>query len=360
MSAEVVQIVHSKNLVLASDAVPAHRCAAEVVESFWATGAPRGGGRNDMVMELVSACGLLEKVTVVEPQGPASIQDICEFHDRDYVNALCEWGDATETELEEYNLVDDSAPFAHVDKHAAWIAAGSLCAARLLVKESARVAINWCGGRHHAHRARASGFCYVNDVVLATLELQKRFRKIMCVDIDVHHGDGTEKAFYYTDKVLTMSFHQYGPGFFPGTGSSLDIGKGKGKGMNVNVPFSYGCDGVRYVEKFREVVSEKSKEFQPDAIVLVCGVDALRGDPRGGLKLDKVHICSCVSMLRDLGKPLLALGGGGYNFPDAAKCWTAVTATLLGQDIESLVDIPEHTYYELYGPSWKFNFESAG
>lgn len=96
-------------------------------------------------------------------------------------------------------------------------AGGSVAAAVKLNKQSADICINWGGGLHHAKKSEASGFCYVNDIVLGILELLKYHQRVLYIDIDVHHGDGVEEAFYTTDRVMTVSFHKYGE-YFPGTG----------------------------------------------------------------------------------------------------------------------------------------------
>ena len=101
--------------------------------------------------------------------------------------------------------------------------------ADLLVGRRVRVALNWAGGWHHARRDSASGFCYVNDIVLAIHRLQAAFKRVMYVDLDVHHGDGVEDAFSSTDKVMTLSIHKMETGFFPGTGACTDTGYGKGR-----------------------------------------------------------------------------------------------------------------------------------
>ena len=98
------------------------------------------------------------------------------------------------------------------------------------------IAINWAGGLHHAKKCEASGFCYVNDIVVGILELLKYHNRVLYIDIDVHHGDGVEEAFYTTNRVMTVSFHRYGEGFFPGTGDLMDIGCGEGKYYSLNVP----------------------------------------------------------------------------------------------------------------------------
>ena len=107
-------------------------------------------------------------------------------------------------------------------------AGGSVAAAVKLNKQASEICINWGGGLHHAKKSEASGFCYVNDIVLGILELLKYHQRVLYIDIDVHHGDGVEEAFYTTDRVMTVSFYKYGE-YFPGTGDLRDIGAGKVK-----------------------------------------------------------------------------------------------------------------------------------
>jgi histone deacetylase 1/2 len=115
-------------------------------------------------------------------------------------------------------------------------------------------AVNWAGGLHHAKRGEASGFCYVNDIVLAILELLKYHHRVLYIDIDVHHGDGVEEAFYTTDRVMTVSFHKFGE-FFPGTGDLRDVGHSKGKYYAINVPLKDGIDDDSYQSIFEPVSS---------------------------------------------------------------------------------------------------------
>lgn len=114
------------------------------------------------------------------------------------------------------------------------------------------IAINWAGGLHHAKKSEASGFCYVNDIVLGILELLRYYARVLYIDIDVHHGDGVEEAFYTTDRVMTVSFHKYGE-FFPGTGELKDVGVQKGKYYSVNVPLRDGIDDNSYQSTFEPV-----------------------------------------------------------------------------------------------------------
>ena len=118
-----------------------------------------------------------------------------------------------------------------------------------LNKQASEICINWGGGLHHAKKSEASGFCYVNDIVLGILELLKYHQRVLYIDIDVHHGDGVEEAFYTTDRVMTVSFHKYGE-YFPGTGDLRDIGAGKVKTFANNVDFIHLYFEILYYYNF--------------------------------------------------------------------------------------------------------------
>jgi histone deacetylase 1/2 len=149
-------------------------------------------------------------------------------------------------------------------------AGGSVGGAALLAEGEADVVMNWSGGMHHAKKGEASGFCYINDIVLAVLELLKQYQRVLYVDIDIHHGDGVEEAFYTTDRVMTVSFHKYGD-FFPGTGAVTDVGHGAGKLYAVNVPLKEGMDDDSYQFVFEPVMRAVMERYQPGAIVVCAG-----------------------------------------------------------------------------------------
>jgi histone deacetylase 1/2 len=117
----------------------------------------------------------------------------------------------------------------------------SLAAAKRITSGAADISINWAGGLHHAKKREASGFCYINDIVLGILELLRTYPRVLYIDIDCHHGDGVEEAFYTTDRVMTCSFHKFGE-YFPGTGTQEDRGRGKGMGYAINVPLKDGLN----------------------------------------------------------------------------------------------------------------------
>jgi histone deacetylase 1/2 len=129
-----------------------------------------------------------------------------------------------------------------------------LAAAKRIASGAADISINWAGGLHHAKKREASGFCYINDIVLGILELLRTYPRVLYIDIDCHHGDGVEEAFYTTDRVMTVSFHKFGE-YFPGTGTQEDRGRGKGTGYAINVPLKDGLND----DSFKSIYEPVSK-----------------------------------------------------------------------------------------------------
>ena len=307
------------------------------------------GPRQFLVQSLIKSYGLNSKMKLF-PSRKATIDDLLTYHSRDYVELLSSPNEKEE-EQEEHGLGFDCPQQEALLDWCLTVAGGSLTAAQVLVTGQARVAINWAGGWHHAHRDSAAGFCYVNDIVIAIHKLQARFKRILYVDLDVHHGDGVEEAFSSTDKVVTFSLHKCEPGFFPGTGHLGDVGTGRGRYHSVNVPLAEGVTDQMYRQVFSALLPHLMATYSPDCLVLQCGADSLVGDPLGGFNLTPAAITGCVKEMMSHGIPLLVLGGGGYNIQNAARCWTAVTATLTNSELED--DIPdEDHYFTKYGPDF--------
>lgn len=219
-------------------------------------------------------------------------------------------------------------------------------------EDMADTVINWAGGLHHAKKSEASGFCYVNDCVLGILELLKKHQRVLYIDIDIHHGDGVEEAFYTTNRVMTCSFHKFGE-YFPGTGDVKDKGYEAGEGYAINVPLHDGMDDESYHTIFRPVIAKIMEKFQPGAIVLQCGADSLSGDRLGCFKLSIQGHADCVSYVKSFGVPTLVLGGGGYTLRNVPRCWTYETAVLLDTPIQDT--LPFNDYYEYYGPEFRMH-----
>jgi histone deacetylase 1/2 len=176
------------------------------------------------------------------------------------------------------------------------------------------------------------------------------------IDIDIHHGDGVEEAFYTTDRVLTVSFHKFGE-YFPGTGDVKDVGANAGKYYSVNFPLKDGINDESYASIFKPVIGQIMQLYQPSAIVLQCGADSLCGDRLGCFNLTIKGHAECVSFVLKQKLPTLILGGGGYTIRNVSRCWTYETAVVLNEEISD--DLPYNDYYEYYGPDYKLHYASS-
>jgi histone deacetylase 3 len=174
------------------------------------------------------------------------------------------------------------------------------------------------------------------------------------IDIDIHHGDGVELAFYHSNRVMTVSFHKYTGDFFPGTGKLDDNGAGLGKYFCLNVPLQDGIDDDMYLTVFKTVIGDTVTHFQPTSIVLQCGADSLGLDRLGAFNLSIAAHGECVNYVRTFGVPLLVVGGGGYTVKNVSRCWAYETAVLVGADIP---DTLPATIYDAYfaDSGWKLH-----
>ncbi|CAB4068781.1 HDAC8 [Lepeophtheirus salmonis] len=299
-------------------------------------------GRASMVSSLIQSYGLKEHMRI-ESSRDATEDELKSFHSQDYLDKLAametEEDAVNENDQEEIGIGYDCPWIPNIMSFVRRIAGGSITAAEALAKNECEIAVNWFGGWHHCQRDTASGFCYVNDIVLAIHALRKTFDKILYVDLDVHHGDGVENAFAFTPKVYTFSMHQYEAGFFPGSGKLEDCGRGKGTNFTTNVPIKRGIDDEQYAYIFTNLFDEICYAFRPDAIVVQCGGDILAGDPLGGFNVTLYGAGICIQKIMSINKPTLYLGGGGYNLSNTSIYWTYLTALLTGNVLPS--DIPD-------------------
>jgi acetoin utilization protein AcuC len=212
---------------------------------------------------------------------------------------------------------------------------GSLEAARLVGEGEVDRAFAFAGGLHHALRDRASGFCYLNDVVLAILALRERGHRVAYVDIDVHHGDGVQAAFYDRADVLTVSIHERGDRLFPGTGFVEESGHGAGRGYAVNLPLDVDTDDGVYLEAFDAVVPPALRAFRPDVVVAQLGIDGHRTDPLAHLALSVEGFAGAVRRILELAPRLVAVGGGGYDLANVPRAWTVAWAEMNGVELDA-------------------------
>lgn len=327
----------------------------EVGNYYYGQGHPMKPHRIRMAHSLVVHYGLHQKMEIFRPY-PARDHDLCRFHADDYIGFLRSISPETQHEqlrvLKRFNVGEDCPVFDGLFSFCQSYAGGSVGGAVKLNHKHSDIAINWSGGLHHAKKCEASGFCYVNDIVLAILELLKYHERVLYIDIDIHHGDGVEEAFYTTDRVMTVSFHKFGD-YFPGTGDVRDTGYGKGKYYSLNVPLNDGIDDESYHSLFKPIISKVMEVYQPGAVVLQCGADSLSGDRLGCFNLSVKGHAECVRFMRSYNVPLLLLGGGGYTIRNVARCWCYETGVAVGSEVED--KMPYNEYFEYFGPDYNLH-----
>jgi acetoin utilization deacetylase AcuC-like enzyme len=171
---------------------------------------------------------------------------------------------------------------------------------------------------HHAEADRAMGFCFFNSVAIAARYIQQHYglQRVLIVDWDVHHGNGTQHAFYDDASVLFFSTHQFP--YYPGTGGAMETGEGRGKGLTINVPFSGGQGDDEYREVFQKVLVPATDAFQPEFVLISAGFDAHRDDPLASMDLTEGGYGDLTNMVASIAKNfssgrILACLEGGYH-----------------------------------------------
>ena len=197
-------------------------------------------------------------------------------------------------------------------------------------------AFNPVGGLHHATRESSAGFCVFNDIGVAIELLRKNFkvRKILYVDIDVHHGDGVYYSYESDPDLYIFDVHEDGRFLYPGTGSASETGEGKAKGTKVNIPLPPGSGDEEIIDKLPKL-EMLARSARPEFIIFQCGADCLKGDPIAGLRYTSAAHRKVAEFLHGLSHELcsgriIALGGGGYDPQNCADAWTTVVEALIG------------------------------
>ncbi|KAI9208261.1 uncharacterized protein BJ171DRAFT_490830 [Polychytrium aggregatum] len=330
----------------------------EVAGYHYGEGHPMKPPRLALTHNLIIGYGLHNKMEVYRPR-KATEEEIHEFHRADYIDFLKRIRPESPISFlnfgQKFNMgVEDCPVFEGMFEFCKTYTGGSLEGARKLASGYSDIAINWSGGLHHAKKFEASGFCYVNDIVLAILELLRHYPRVLYIDIDVHHGDGVQEAFYLSNRVMTCSFHRYdGGSFFPGTGSLDEIGARAGKYYSINVPLNEYIDDSSYAYIFKSVMSNVIEMFRPSAIVLQCGADSLAGDRLGCFNLSIKGHGECVKFIKSFKIPMLVVGGGGYTIRNVARCWTYETSILTETMLPN--NLPDNEYYQHFGPDYKLH-----
>jgi acetoin utilization protein AcuC len=305
--------------------------------------------RLGLTYELIRAYGLLSLpgCRYVEAE-PSPEEDLLLFHGRDYIEALKAansgpvsrggWGMDIPL-ASHYGLgPGDNPVFKGVYDWSRLVAGASLQAASLVDSGEVDIAFSIAGGLHHAMASQASGFCYINDPVIAIRNLLNKGRRVAYIDIDAHHGDGVQEAFYDTDRVLTISIHESGRMLFPGTGFESETGRDRGIGYSVNIPMPPESDDELFIFAFDEIIPSLINRFRPDIVVSQLGVDSFYNDPLAHLNYTTNGFCEAVRKIKRLSPKWVALGGGGYEIANVARAWTLAWAIM--NDVEIPDEIP--------------------
>ncbi|OCH87067.1 histone deacetylase complex protein [Obba rivulosa] len=366
-----VAYILSKRLLLVSALLPSNKQRSHLVHSLVSH------------YKLLSSQGNTEDavVQVVEPT-PTSDKELAAYHDRAYLEFILDEKNMTASSEDdpryaEFGLEDDCPTFTGLPEYVRLVAGASLTAARLLIQKKADITICWDGGRHHAHKSHASGFCYVADCVLAILALKhtptpsQRRPRILYLDLDLHFSDGVSQAFAASTRgssspqVLTISIHHSGPGFFPASplAELPDPASPSYDPYTISIPLARGASNATFAHIW-PAVEDVVRAFGPDYAVVQCGVDGLAGDPCGvwnwSLGEAEGSLGWCVDRICNTwGCKTLLLGGGGYNSPNAARAWAYLTSIALRRPLLLDDPIPDHNTFPVYAPSFTLDVPSG-
>ena len=300
--------------------------------------------------ELLESYGAFQRpnASLVEPR-QATEEELLTFHTQEYLNVVrsLNLGESRYNPAA-YGFSEhgDNPVFSGMYEASAWSTGASLVAAELISKGESDVAFNCSGGLHHAMPGHASGFCIFNDPVIAINYLTGQGLRVVYVDIDAHHGDGVQHAFYDSNQVLTISLHQSGAYLFPGTGFVNEMGTNAGLGYSVNVPLYPYTNDETYLWAFNQVVPPLVRAFNPDVLATQLGMDPHFRDPITQLGLTVQGHSQVVADLGQLATRWLAFGGGGYDIAAVARGWALDFGVMLGEEWPD--EIPQE-YTEWYG-----------
>ncbi|MEU1405527.1 acetoin utilization protein AcuC [Streptomyces sp. NPDC005728] len=311
--------------------------------------------RLELTRKLVGAFGLDREMAVVaaKPAGESTLRLV---HREDYIDAVKAASADPASARGAYGLgtVDDPA-FAGMHEVSALIAGLSVGAAEAVWRGDADHAVNFAGGLHHAMPGGASGFCIYNDASLAIARLlELGAERVAYVDVDVHHGDGVQAAFWEDPRVLTISLHEHPRTLFPQTGWPQETGAGAGEGAAVNAALPAGTGDAGWLRAFHAVVPELLAEFRPQVLVSQHGADTHFEDPLAHLAVSLDAQRAVQGVCHELAHEYadgkwVALGGGGYAVVDVVpRSWTHLVGIAAGREIAPEAVIPEGWRQEVF------------
>ncbi|HEU4488133.1 MAG TPA: acetoin utilization protein AcuC [Actinomycetota bacterium] len=295
-----------------------------------------------LTYERIRELGLTRAANVSEVAArPATDEEIGAVHDSDFIACVkdLDAGRRGASEGLRYGLgTPDDPIFKGMHKASAAVSGASVVAAELILSGTAEHSFNPAGGLHHARAGEASGFCIYNDpaVAIAALLRDDPTRRVMYIDVDVHHGDGVQWIFYDEPRVATLSLHESGHYLYPGTGFESETGQGAGSGTSLNVPLAPFTSGEDYLWALEALVVPAAQAFAPDVLVTQLGADTHHGDPLANLGLTMAAYPPMTKLLHEVAHRFcdgawLATGGGGYQFDTVVpKVWTIHFAEMCG------------------------------
>jgi acetoin utilization protein AcuC len=312
-------------------------------------GHPMNPARLDLTARLAGEFGVFQRPNVaVVPSKVASDRELETVHDASYIAAVQRVSAHPEVPDEDRGLgTEDDPAFAGMHEAGARLAGASLQAADAILSGAALHAVNFGGGMHHAARDRASGFCIYNDCALAIRRLLDHgMERVLYLDVDAHHGDGTQNIFWDDPRVLTISLHETGRHLFPGTGYANEVGGPEAVGSVVNLALPPHTGDADWMRAFHAVVPQLVRAFSPEVIVSQHGCDGhardvlsslrLSVDAQRQMMLDVAGLAAEVS-----GGRWLATGGGGYDvFNVVPRTWTHLLAIASGAPIALDAPVP--------------------
>jgi acetoin utilization protein AcuC len=312
---------------------------------------PMHPGRLELTMALARDLGVLDRtgVATAAPR-PATDEMLALVHDPEYIEVVRGASLPRYAErLHDHGLGGQDNPiFDLMHEASALVAGGTVDAARAVRTGQAGHAVNLAGGLHHAMPSRASGFCVYNDAAVAIAWLlSDGVDRVAYVDVDAHHGDGVEAAFYHDPRVLTISLHESGYTAFPGTGFPQEAGGGRAEGLAVNVALPPHTADNGWLRAFHAVVPPLVRAFEPEILVTQLGCDTHRLDPLAQLDLSVDGHRACYASLHELahevsGGRWVAVGGGGYEIVDVVpRSWTHLLAEITGAPLDPADATPD-------------------
>ena len=323
----------------------------QLTEYDFGPGHPLAPVRVELTMELARALGVLTaaQVSVAAPS-PATDAELELVHEPGYIAVVRRAGGPSgpDPSVLRFGLgTQDDPVFPGMHEASALVVGATLAAARAMWSGSAQHAANVAGGLHHAMAGHASGFCVYNDPAIAIAWLLKQgAERIGYVDIDVHHGDGVQAAFYNDPRVLTISLHEHPAYLFPGTGRPSESGGPDAEGSAVNVALPPGTRDAGWLRAFHAVVPPLLRSFRPQLLVSQHGCDTHWLDPLANLQLTIDAQRAAHAAIHRLAHEItdgrwLLTGGGGYELVQVVpRTWTHLLAEAAGEPIDPAAQTP--------------------